>query len=44
MVLIYYHYFDTIEAAILEEKRIKVGSRAKKIALIESINIALIKY
>ncbi|MBS1779109.1 MAG: GIY-YIG nuclease family protein [Bacteroidetes bacterium] len=37
-VLVYYNYFDTIEQAIDEEKRIKGGSRKKKIALIESIN------
>ncbi|MFH1077905.1 MAG: GIY-YIG nuclease family protein [Patescibacteria group bacterium] len=34
-------YFDTttdVNAAIAEEKRIKAGSRAKKIALVESMN------
>jgi putative endonuclease len=36
--LVYYNQYDTIEAAITEEKRIKGGSRNKKIALIESIN------
>lgn len=36
--LVYYRAFDTIEAAIEEEKRIKAGSRKKKIALIESMN------
>ncbi len=38
VILVYYCYFDTIEQAIDEEKRIKGGSRKKKIALIESIN------
>src|SRR5215204_206707 len=36
--LVYYKCFLTIEAAIGEEKRIKSGSRQKKIKLIESIN------
>lgn len=36
--LVYYRTFDGIEAAITEEKRIKGGSRLKKIKLIESIN------
>lgn len=36
--LVYYQYYDTIEIAIAEEKRIKGGSRKKKILLIESIN------
>lgn len=36
--LIYYEVFDDIENAILREKRIKGGSRAKKIRLIKSIN------
>ena len=36
--LVYYRIFDSIEAAIEEEKRIKAGSRKAKIALIESIN------
>jgi putative endonuclease len=36
--LVYYHSFNTIEEAIGEEKRIKGGSRKKKVALIESIN------
>lgn len=36
--LVYYHSFTSIEEAISEEKRIKGGSRAKKIALINSIN------
>ena len=36
--LVYYRTFTSIEEAIMEEKRIKGGNRAKKIALIESIN------
>ena len=36
--LVYYSFFSTIEEAITEEKRIKGGSREKKIQLIESIN------
>ena len=36
--LVYYEYFTDIEAAIYREKQIKAGSRAKKIALIESMN------
>ena len=36
--LVYYVACEDIEQAILEEKRIKGGSRAKKIALIESMN------
>jgi putative endonuclease len=36
--LVYYESCSTIEEAILEEKRIKGGSRAKKIRLIESKN------
>lgn len=36
--LIYYCFYSTIEEAIAEEKRIKGGSRLKKIQLIESIN------
>jgi len=38
VVLVYYKYFEGIEEAIAEEKRIKAGSRNRKIALIESIN------
>ncbi len=37
-ILVYYEVFDTMELAISEEKRIKGGSRKKKIALIEKIN------
>tara|TARA_R110000796_G_scaffold77584_2_gene173186 strand:+ start:49974 stop:50273 length:300 start_codon:yes stop_codon:yes gene_type:complete len=36
--LVYYEAFDHIESAIEEEKRIKGGSRAKKIELIKSMN------
>ena len=38
--LVYYSVFPTIEEAIAEEKRIKGGSRQKKIDLIESLNPA----
>ncbi len=36
--LVYFCSYDSIEEAIAEEKRIKGGSRKKKIKLIESIN------
>ena len=36
--LVYYQPFDHIESAIEEEKRIKGGSRKKKVILVESIN------
>ncbi len=36
--LVYYRRFESIEAAITEEKRIKGGSRAKKLALIQAMN------
>jgi len=36
--LVYYSFFPTIKEAITEEKRIKGGSREKKIKLVESIN------
>ena len=36
--LVYYKYYDSIEEAIAEEKRIKGGSRQQKIVLIESMN------
>jgi putative endonuclease len=36
--LVYYRGFHHIEEAIAEEKRIKGGSRKKKIELIENIN------
>jgi len=37
-MLVYYEFFNRIVDAIAAEKKIKSGSRAKKIALIESIN------
>lgn len=36
--LVYYNFFPTIEEAILEEKRIKGGSRKKKLDLINAGN------
>jgi putative endonuclease len=36
--LVYYEFTNDIEAAILREKQIKVGSRSKKIELIEKMN------
>ena len=36
--LVYYRKFDTINEAIMEEKRIKGGNRSKKEELINSIN------
>lgn len=36
--LVYYYFFDHIEEAIHEEKRIKAGNRKAKIKLIESLN------
>jgi len=36
--LVYYEVFDQIENAILREKQIKAGPRAKKIALINGMN------
>jgi len=36
--LVYYRYFDSIEEAIAEEKRLKGGSRQQKINLINSLN------
>jgi len=36
--LVYFEVFDDPEEAILREKKIKGGSRAKKIALINSFN------
>lgn len=38
MKLVYYNHFTFIENAIAEEKRIKGGSRQKKIILIETMN------
>ena len=37
-LLVYYSYFDSIEEAIAEEKRIKAGNRKNKLKLIENIN------
>ena len=37
--LVYYESFGSIHDAIAAEKKIKSGSRAKKIALIESTNL-----
>jgi putative endonuclease len=31
-------FFETVDGAIIEEKRIKAGSRAQKIRLIEEMN------
>ena len=36
--LVYYEVFEQVENAIFREKQIKGGSRAKKIALIKSMN------
>ncbi|GGE54575.1 putative endonuclease [Pedobacter psychrotolerans] len=36
--LVYFCFYSTIEDAIAEEKRIKGGSRLKKIKLIENLN------
>ena len=36
--LVYFESFHCIEEAIAREKQIKAGSRAKKIALVESLN------
>ena len=38
VILVYYKSLPTIEEAILEEKRIKAGSRKQKCLLINSIN------
>ena len=37
-ILVWYDLADTMEAAIMREKQIKAGSRAKKLALIEAMN------
>ena len=37
-LFVYYEIFDDIVDAIKREKQLKAGNRAKKIALIESIN------
>ena len=36
--LVWYEYYDLMTEAIAREKQIKGGSRAKKLALIESFN------
>ncbi|KQB99507.1 GIY-YIG nuclease family protein [Pedobacter sp. Hv1] len=36
--LVYFCFYQTIDEAIAEEKRIKGGSRAKKIKLIQDMN------
>ena len=36
--LVYYEVFGDVSSAILREKQIKCGSRAKKIALIKGLN------
>ena len=38
VMLVYYNHFETIEAAIAEEKRIKGGNRGMKETLIDSVN------
>ena len=37
-ILVYYEEFDDVQDAIAREKQIKGGSRAKKLALVESMN------
>jgi len=37
-LLVWFELADTMEAAILREKQIKAGSRARKLALIETKN------
>lgn len=37
-MLVYYKLLDTMDAAITREKKIKSGSREKKLRLIESMN------
>ncbi|MBS1197878.1 MAG: Excinuclease subunit domain protein [Proteobacteria bacterium] len=37
-LLVWFERHENMEAAILREKQIKAGSRAKKIALIEAMN------
>ncbi len=38
--LVYYNFFESVEEAISEEKRIKGGSRLQKIMLIEEMNFS----
>jgi putative endonuclease len=37
-LLVYYEQYDDMDAAIAREKQLKVGSRDRKIALIETFN------
>jgi putative endonuclease len=37
-LLVWFEAADTMDVAILREKQIKAGSRAKKVALIEALN------
>jgi putative endonuclease len=37
-MLVYYEWFEEMNAAIEREKQIKAGSRKKKLALIEALN------
>jgi len=37
-MLVFYQIHETMESAITEEKRIKAGSRKKKLQLIETMN------
>jgi putative endonuclease len=37
-LLVWYEVHESMEAAIIREKQIKAGSRAKKMALIEEMN------
>ena len=39
-ILVWFELADTMESAIIREKQIKAGSRARKIALIEALNPA----
>lgn len=38
-ILMWFEVADTMEAAIQREKQIKAGSRAKKLALVEAMNL-----
>ena len=37
-MLVWFEFHETMESAILREKQIKAGSRAKKLTLIETNN------
>ncbi|BFD46450.1 MAG: GIY-YIG nuclease family protein [Rickettsia endosymbiont of Sergentomyia squamirostris] len=39
ILLVFYEILDTMNAAIVREKQIKAGSRAKKLQLIEIMNL-----